>query len=254
MATFQEKVQIASSGELQLMDSDNSQKTGFKAPSNVTSDSVYEMPAAYPASIAFLKSSNAGVLTWDTNTYISGTLANLTEANSAVLIITGGTNAVVGSGTTIEVKAASASQGGYVSTGSQTFAGAKTFNGNIIKANDTTNASLVSGLVAGSAGASAADGESMVITFAENVMMFHIEINSASFAGESMLCVSSKVSAGVSAPSDLGGLFLLSDAGVGLYISKSAASNDITIKSRLGEAATIRVRLIECSGTATAWA
>lgn len=41
--------------------------------------------------------------------------ANLTEATSAVLTITGGTNAVVGAGASIEVKQAGTSQAGYLS-------------------------------------------------------------------------------------------------------------------------------------------
>jgi hypothetical protein len=44
------------------------------------------------------------------------TLGNLTEATSSVLAITGGTGAVVGSGLSIQVKQASASQSGYLSS------------------------------------------------------------------------------------------------------------------------------------------
>lgn len=52
------------------------------------------------------------------------TLGNLTEATSAVLTITGGTAAIIGSGLTIQVKAASGSQAGYLSSADWT-----TFNG-----------------------------------------------------------------------------------------------------------------------------
>lgn len=73
------------------------------------------------------------------------TKGNLTETTSSVLTITGGTGAVIGSGTTIEVKSASATQNGVVTTGTQTIAGAKTFTSNltmsgasiILPANDT---------------------------------------------------------------------------------------------------------------------
>ena len=44
------------------------------------------------------------------------TQGNLTEATSSVLTITGGTNAIIGSGTTIQVKQASGSQSGYLSS------------------------------------------------------------------------------------------------------------------------------------------
>ena len=44
------------------------------------------------------------------------TKGNLSEVTSAVLTITGGTNAVIGSGTTIEVKQSSSSQSGFLSS------------------------------------------------------------------------------------------------------------------------------------------
>lgn len=44
------------------------------------------------------------------------TKGNLTETTSSVLTITGGTNAVIGSGTTLQVKQASGSQAGYLSS------------------------------------------------------------------------------------------------------------------------------------------
>jgi len=44
------------------------------------------------------------------------TTGNLTESGSAILTITGGTNAVTGSGTTIQVKQASGSQSGFLSS------------------------------------------------------------------------------------------------------------------------------------------
>jgi hypothetical protein len=44
------------------------------------------------------------------------TKGNLTEATSSVLTITGGSSAVIGSGTTIQVKLATTSQSGYLSS------------------------------------------------------------------------------------------------------------------------------------------
>ena len=49
------------------------------------------------------------------------TKGNLTEATSSVLTITGGTGAVIGSGTTVQVKQANATQAGYVSSDDWTF-------------------------------------------------------------------------------------------------------------------------------------
>lgn len=64
----------------------------------------------------------------------SGTTGNLTEATSAVLTITGGTGAVLGSGTSIQVKQSSTSVSGYLSnTDWNTFNG-KQAAGNYITA------------------------------------------------------------------------------------------------------------------------
>jgi hypothetical protein len=55
---------------------------------------------------------------WNTfnNKAASFTTGNLTETGSGILTITGGTNAVTGSGTTIQVKQASSIQGGFLSS------------------------------------------------------------------------------------------------------------------------------------------
>ena len=65
--------------------------------------------------------SQSGYLTstdWNTfnNKQATLTFGNLTEAVSSVLSITGGTNAVIGTGTTIQIKQSSASQSGYLSS------------------------------------------------------------------------------------------------------------------------------------------
>lgn len=57
---------------------------------------------------------------WVTISGGGGPTGNLTETGSNILTITGGTNAVNGSGTTIDVKQASASQSGYLSSGDWT--------------------------------------------------------------------------------------------------------------------------------------
>jgi hypothetical protein len=72
-------------------------------------------------SIQVANSGQNGYLTstdWNTfnNKQSTLTLGNLTETVSSVLTIAGGTNAVVGTGTTIQIKQASASQSGYLSS------------------------------------------------------------------------------------------------------------------------------------------
>jgi hypothetical protein len=82
------------------------------------------------------------------------TKGNLTEATSSVLTISSGTNAVIGSGTTIQVKEASAVQSGYLSlTDWSTFNGkqdalgytpvpnSRTINGNALTSNITLDTS-----------------------------------------------------------------------------------------------------------------
>lgn len=65
------------------------------------------------------------------------TTGNLTESTSSILTISGGTNAVVGAGTTIQVKQASASQSGYLSLTDWTTFNSKQPAGNYVTT-DTT--------------------------------------------------------------------------------------------------------------------
>lgn len=69
------------------------------------------------------------------------TKGNLTETTSSVLTISGGTGAVIGSGTTVQVKQASASQAGYLSS-----ADWSTFNG---KGNGTVTSIATSSPITG---------------------------------------------------------------------------------------------------------
>lgn len=62
------------------------------------------------------------------------TIGNLTEATSSVLTISGGTGAIIGSGLTIQVKAASGSQSGYLSSTDWTTFNSKQAAGNYITA------------------------------------------------------------------------------------------------------------------------
>lgn len=78
------------------------------------------------------------------------TLGNLTESISSILTITGGTGAVIGNGTTIQVKQASNSQSGFLSStdwstfnGKQNALGFTAFN----KAGDTISATDGTGMV-----------------------------------------------------------------------------------------------------------
>lgn len=59
---------------------------------------------------------NLGIVTTSGNTVLTLTGASIVEATSSVLTITGATNAVLGTGVSIQVKLASTSQSGYLSS------------------------------------------------------------------------------------------------------------------------------------------
>jgi hypothetical protein len=222
MTILRERLSVADQNDLRLYDSTNAGYSGWKAPSSVTGSGVYTLPAAYPGAAAFLKSDNAGQVSFDTSVYVSNT------------------------------QFATASQVGIVSTAAQTFGGDKTFNNQIYKQNDATNASYVSGLGAAAAGASAADATTSTVTFAEDAIMFKVEIGTTR---QTVLCSTSYTDATVSFLSDPGNVALLSDAGVGIYIFKSANSDVVSIKNRFGAARVIRVQGIACTVTSsTTWA
>ena len=56
------------------------------------------------------------------------TIGNITSADTSIMTITGGTGAIIGSGVNLTLLNASGTNAGIVSTGTQTFAGAKTFS------------------------------------------------------------------------------------------------------------------------------
>ena len=67
-------------GELRFKESDGgSDYVGFKAPSTVTSTSVYTLPPQFPASNKVLQSTSTGVLSWESSSGGSSNLAGLTD-------------------------------------------------------------------------------------------------------------------------------------------------------------------------------
>lgn len=74
--------------------------------------------ATYPSltEISYLKGVTSAVQTQINSKEPTVTKGNLTEATSSVLTITGGTSSVIGSGTSIQVKKASSTQAGYLSS------------------------------------------------------------------------------------------------------------------------------------------
>lgn len=119
--------------------------------------------------------------------------------------------------------------------------------------NDATNASWVgSGQSPASAAAAAANGETTTGTFDRDIMMFTIY---EATGRRAIVCNANYASTGISAVSDPSGIFLDADAGTGIYVSKTAASNVISVKNRLGSTVTITIQAINSNITsATAWA
>lgn len=97
--------------------------------SSATSTHTFNLPVASATNTGKLSSTD-----WSTFNSKEPALSkgNLTEATSAVLTISSGTGAVIGSGTSIEVKQSSGSQSGYLSSTDWT-----TFNGKQAQLNGT---------------------------------------------------------------------------------------------------------------------
>lgn len=105
--------------------------------------------------------------------------------------------------------------------------------------NSSANASFIGGISPQSSFASANDGESASATFSgTNAYLFLVSLSS----GEHLVCSANFLDDVISAPSDPSGIFLLSDAGTGIYLSKSASSAVITVKNRMGVATDIGVQ------------
>ena len=119
--------------------------------------------------------------------------------------------------------------------------------------NNPTNTSFAdAAIVPTGTFASAADGTSASATFGGSSA---IEFVVALSTGESVRCSTSLAAGVITAVSDISSLFLTSDAGTGLYISKSAASAVVTVKNRMGGARNIEIRSLtnRISGV-SAWA
>jgi len=101
---------------------------------NTTGAISYSGTVYTDASVRALISASGAVSYNNTTGVISLTSGNLTEATSSVLTITGGTGAVLGSGTSIQVKQASTSVSGFLSSTDW-----NTFNGKASALSGTTN-------------------------------------------------------------------------------------------------------------------
>jgi hypothetical protein len=116
---------------------------------------------------------------------------------------------------------------------------------------NATNASASPDLTNKSAFASATDGQSATFTFdARGVIEFQVDVGTDG----GMLISCDYKSTGINALSDPSNLFLETDAGTGIVVTKSANSAAVTVKNRTGTTETIGILAVRSPITAaTAW-
>lgn len=121
------------------------------------------------------------------------------------------------------------------------------------KSPNTTNTSMVSGVAAGAAFPSVTDLQTATVTLESQSNSFAFVVSLST--GESIEFHASQATAEISAVSDPSNLFLLTDAGTGIFVSKSAASSVISIKNRMGGSRNIGVSFLSGHvSAATSWA
>lgn len=156
---------------------------------------------------------------------------------------------------TLTLHAATATQPGAVSTTTQAFVGTKTFGGAgnfLYRDTISANASFRS-LIAITAGATSPTNlQSCTGTFGGFYALFYIVDNAT---GKAALLSANFSVGGISVVSDSGSLFLGTDAGTGIYVSKSAGSMVISFKNRLGGTNSINIVSLNTDITSiSAWA
>ena len=112
---------------LTFMDGANTKFVAFKAPASVTTNTTYTLPLADGSPNQLLQTNGSGVLSWvsgATGVNTVGTFSGSSQVNGATI-----------GGSTITFGPADATNPGMVSTGTQTFAGNKTFSGTISASN-----------------------------------------------------------------------------------------------------------------------
>lgn len=200
--------------------------------------------------------------------YVSGVTSALqTQLNNKQPLDTGLTNiaALTGAGVlcatatdtyALRTLTAVADVAAFAITNPQGVAGNPTFTYTDARTPNATNASFVgTGQTASATGATATNLQTATATFSTDQIEFTIEVGVGANERASIKCVANYGSASISAISDTQGLFLVSDAGTGIYVFKSASSGVVSIKNRMGGSRVIRVYGLDTTFSATtAWA
>lgn len=117
----------------------------------------------------------------------------------------------------------------------------------MVPTQNQTNLSIIDATIGENTGVSVADGESCTFTFVGAACKFLVEANTNGFE-----CGCVGASNSVDCLFDPDSLFLVSDAGTGIVVTK--AGQVVTVKNRLGSSATFKIRAtVGHIKTATAW-
>lgn len=197
--------------------------------------------------------------TTTTDGYLSSTDWNTFNGKQTAITIgtfgTGATNGLVLTTGTLVLHAATATQPGGVSTGTQIFNGTKTFGGSacfVYRDSISSNLSFRSLMAITGTATSPTNLQSCSGTFGGFYALFYITDNTT---GRAALLSANFSVGGISIISDSGSLFLATDAGTGIYVSKPSNSMVISFKNRLGATTGINVVALNCEITSIgAWA
>lgn len=190
------------------------------------------------------------------------TAANFTTFNGKQDAITvgalgaGNANGLSLSAGSLVLHAATTTQPGAITAAAQTFAGAKTFNGSIIRPAISGNASFRTLVEVETTFQSVTNLTSCSATFGGGTACpGYLFIITSSINADASLLFANYGGAGISAVANASGLFLPTDAGTGIYVTKGAATGVVTFKNRTGFTANISIQVFNTSiSSISAWA
>lgn len=156
---------------------------------------------------------------------------------------------------TLTLHAGTATQPGAITIAAQTIAGAKTFNNDILKPAISSNASFRSLITPQTTFQSVTNLQVCTATFGDSANTGFLFTITSSINKDSALLFATFAGGGIAGIANADGLFLPTDAGTGIYVTKSAATGVISFKNRTGATATIGIICFNATVTGIgAWA